>query len=290
MTDVLGVLRVGSPMWADRRWVGTLFPAGTRQGEELAVYASWCTAVEGNTTFYALPDEAAVLRWRDQTPPWFRFCFKLPRSITHDRRLRHADQELAGFLDRLTPLRARLGPTWIQLPPAFGPQDLGALDHFLANLPTDWSWGVEVRNRAFEAEGPAERALNDLLFSRGVERVLIDTRAVFAGPCETAAEIEAFERKPRLRVRPVALGSQPVVRFIGQTDHAANPAFWRPWVTKVAQWLHEGRSPIVFLHTPDNARAPEQARAFYADVQSVVHGLAPLPDAQLADRQISAFD
>ena len=290
MTEVRGTLRVGSPMWADRRWVGTLFPAGTRPGEELAVYASWCTAVEGNTTFYALPDEAAVLRWRDQTPPSFRFCFKLPRAITHDRRLRHAQSEVKDFLARLTPLRDRLGPTWIQLPPGFGPHDLGALDSFLAGLPTDWSWGVEVRNRAFEAEGPAERALNDLLFARGVERVLIDTRAVFAGPCETPGEVEAFERKPRLRVRPVALGQQPVVRFIGQTDHAANPQFWSPWVTKVAQWLQEERSPVVFLHTPDNARAPEQARAFYADVRSVVRELEPLPESQLADRQISAFD
>ena len=80
------------------------------------------------------------------------------------------------------------------------------------------------------------------------------------------------------------------MRFIGQTDHAANPQFWSPWVTKVAQWLQEERSPVVFLHTPDNARAPEQARAFYADVRSVVRELEPLPEAQLADRQISAFD
>ena len=50
-------------MWADRRWVGTLFPSDTRPGEELRPYATWCTAVEGNTTVYALPDEAAVARW-----------------------------------------------------------------------------------------------------------------------------------------------------------------------------------------------------------------------------------
>lgn len=284
-----GNVDVGSPMWADRRWVGTLFPATTRTGEELAAYATWCTAVEGNTTFYALPDEAAVARWRDQTPESFRFCFKVPRTISHDRRLRNARDELAVFMRRLEPLGPRLGPTWIQLPPSFDEDDLSALDAFLATLSTEWTWGVEVRNRAFEADGPAERRLNDLLHSHGVERVLIDTRAVFDGPRVTPAEIEAFERKPRLRVRPVALGPNPVVRFIGQTDHAANPPYWKPWAAKVAQWVTEGRRPIVFIHTPDNARAPEHARDFHREVADAVD-LEPLPEPLRAEVQADLFD
>ncbi|MEM7286267.1 MAG: DUF72 domain-containing protein [Actinomycetota bacterium] len=283
-----GVVDVGSPMWADRRWVGTLFPADTRSGEELRPYATWCTAVEGNTTFYALPDEAAVERWREQTPPSFRFCFKVPRAISHDRRLRNAQDELSTFMRRLAPLGSRLGPAWIQLPPSFDDDDLPALDAFLSTLSTDWSWGVEVRNRAFEADGVAERRLNDLLHRHGVERVLIDTRAVFAGPRVTPAEIEAFERKPRLKVRPVALGPTPVVRFIGQTDHAANPPFWEPWVAKVAQWVDEGRRPIVFIHTPDNARAPEHAREFHDAVAAVVD-LDPLPAPSRAEHQPDLF-
>jgi uncharacterized protein YecE (DUF72 family) len=276
-------------MWADRRWVGPLFPPDTRSGEELSVYATWCTAVEGNTTFYALPDATTVDRWRDQAPADFQFCFKVPRTVSHDRRLRGSDDLMADFVRRLDPLGSRLGPTWIQLPPSFGPDDLDVLDAFLARLSADWSWGVEVRHRAFEAEGSHERALNDLLSDRGVERVLIDTRAVFAGPRVTAAEIEAFERKPRLRVRPVALGRRPIVRFIGQTDHAANPPFWQPWVTKVVQWIEEGRSPIVFIHTPDNARAPDHARDFHAAVAAELPSLDPLPEPRRAATQPDLF-
>lgn len=275
-------------MWADRRWVGTLFPTSTRPGEELAAYATWCTAVEGNTTFYALPDEGSVSKWAEQTPTDFQFCFKVPRDVSHDRRLRNTDDHMRVFMRRLEPLGPRLGPTWIQLPPSFGPEDVPVLDDFLAGLSDDWSWGVEVRHRAFEAEGPHERELNDLLHTRGVERVIIDTRAVFAGPRVTPAEIEAFERKPRLKVRPVALGDRPIVRFIGQTDHAANPPFWDPWVTKVAQWLDEGRSPIVFIHTPDNARAPEHGREFHAAV-AAVRTIEPLPEPLRAEHQGDLF-
>lgn len=283
-----GRLDVGSPMWADRRWVGTLFPTDTPPGEELGVYATWVTAVEGNTTFYAVPDAGTVLRWRDQTPEDFQFCFKVPRTISHDRRLRHVDDLLTDFVRRMSPLGSRLGPTWLQLPPSFGPDDLDVLAAFLVSLPSDRPWGVEVRNTAFQAEGSHERALHDLLHAHGVERVLIDTRAVFAGPRETPAEIEAFERKPRLRVRPVALGNRPVVRFIGQTSHGANPAFWRPWVEKVVQWIGEGRSPVVVIHTPDNERAPEHAREFHAAVAAVCE-VAPLPAPRMAEVQSELF-
>jgi len=283
------VLRVGCPMWADRRWVGPLFPSDTPSGDELMAYATWCNAVEGNTSFYALPDPASVKRWAAQTPDGFAFCFKAPRTITHDRRLRHCEPEVDEFLNRFTPLIDRLGPLWLQLPPTFGPDDLGVLDRFLRSAPSDTSWAVEVRHPAFEAGGPHERAVNDLLHGYGAERVIIDTRALFAGPCQTPGEIEAFERKPRLRVRPVALGPQPIVRFIGQTAHEANPPFWEPWVSKVVQWLDEGRRPIVFLHTPDNARAPELARQFHAAVARQIR-LAPLPEPSRAEVQPSLFD
>ena len=190
-----GRVDVGSPMWADRRWVGTLFPAETRPGEELAAYATWCTAVEGNTSFYALPDGATVARWIEQTPDDFQFCFKVPRGVSHDRRLRNTDEEMGDFIRRLEPLGSRLGPAWVQLPPTFGPDDLEALDGFLTALPAAWDCGVEVRHRAFEADGSDERRLNDLLHSKGAERIHIDTRAVFAGPCETAAEIGTFRAR-----------------------------------------------------------------------------------------------
>ena len=51
-----------------------------------------------------------------QAPPWFRFVFKLPRTITHDLRLRDAGHELSSFLDRIDPLGERAEQLSIQLP------------------------------------------------------------------------------------------------------------------------------------------------------------------------------
>jgi uncharacterized protein YecE (DUF72 family) len=280
-------LAVGCAQWTHKAWPGRYWPERGRS--DLSSYATWCNAVEGNTTFYALPSILSVQRWLAETPEGFRFCFKVPRTITHDRRLRDTSDLLGTFIARLAPLGERLGPLWIQLPPTFGPGDLGALDHFLAGVPHDFRWGVEVRNIAFEADGAAERQLHDLLHARDVDRVLIDTRAVFTGPRETPEEIEAWERKPRLRVRPVALGPHPMVRFIGRTDPDANPPWWGPWVDKVAAWIGEGREPLVFIHTPDNVVSPELCRRFHAEVGAAVDGLAPLPEPPPRDEQLGMF-
>lgn len=288
------VLRVGCPMWAHRPWLAQYFGAAAA-GAELAAYARWCNAVEGNTTFYALPRPDIVRRWSAQAPDHFRFCFKVPRSITHERRLRNGDEALAEFCDRLAPLADRLGPTAVQLPATFGPEDLGALERFVEAVPRslggrELRWGVEVRHRDFEAGGRAERTLDDLLAAHDVDRILMDTRGLFAGPRVTPGEIEAWERKPRLRVRPVATGHTPVVRFVGPTDPAEHPVWWEPWVAVVARWLEAGLQPIFFVHTPDNAASPASARGFHAAVKRLVPTLAPLPEPEAAPTQPGLFD
>ncbi len=276
-------------MWANRDWVGRTLPRSLPTGDELAAYARLCTAVEGNTTFYAVPPAASVERWAEQAPPEFRFVCKLPRTITHDRRLRGVSHLVDEFCTRMEPLGDRLGPTSVQLPPTLGPVDLPVLDGFLRSLPSAFRWGVEPRHPGFAATGAGEAALDALLRDLSIDRIIIDTRAVFAGPRETPAEIEAFERKPRLKVRPVATADQPVVRFIGQTDPDANPEFWAPWVDHVVRWLDDGLEPIVFLHTPDNLDAPVLARRFHDEVRARVPHLAPLPDPLPIDPQLDLF-
>jgi len=274
-------------MWANRNWVGRYFPPDTPKGRELTAYTTWCTAVEGNTSFYGLPAAATVTRWAQDAPADFRFMFKLPQTITHEKRLRDVAPELREALDRLEPLGERAAPLAVQLPAAFGSASLPVLESFLRGLATDRSWAVEVRHPEFCDGGDAERALHEVLVANGVERIIIDTRAVFAGPRTTAAEIEAFERKPRLPVRPVALGRSPVVRYIGQTDPSANSDWWSKWVPHVAAWLNEGRSPIVFIHTPDNAVAPKLARDFHDEVAALVPALTPLPVPMAVGEQLN---
>ena len=107
-----------------KSWVGRLFATGTKQTDFLARYAEVFNTVEGNTTFYALPAPEVVARWREQVPDTFRFCFKFPKAITHDKLLVDCRDEVATFLARVAPLQHKLGTLFLQLPPRFGPGEL----------------------------------------------------------------------------------------------------------------------------------------------------------------------
>lgn len=285
-------LRVGCAMWAHKAWPGRHFPADTKPGTELASYATWCTAVEGNTTFYATPPATTITRWRDDAPEGFQFCFKLPRTITHERRLRNVAELTAEFCERIAPMADRLGPLQIQLPPSFAGADLPVLGAFLERVPSiegSAGWAVELRHPDFFVGGSMERAVDDLLADHGVNRVILDSRALFDRPAHTPEEVDAWEKKPRLPVRPVATGTRPIVRLIGNRDLDASLARWEQWIPTVVRWLDEGRSPIVFTHTPDNDDAPPLARRFHQMITA--HAGAdlcpPLPEPATADVQMT---
>jgi uncharacterized protein YecE (DUF72 family) len=244
----------------------------------LSAYATWCNAVEGNTTFYATPARDTVKSWAGQTAPDFRFILKLPKPITHERRLGDVDDLLRAFLSAIEPLGGRAHTLWIQLPPSFGPADLGALTGFLRRLPREYRYGVEVRDRAFFEDPQSERELERALGDVDAEWVAFDTTVLFGSPPTSDGEREAWRKKPRLPRRSRALTAYPVVRYIGRDDTARTVAGWQPWLDTVADWLREGRSPTVFIHTPDNVDALELARRFHHDVRARVPEVDPLPE------------
>jgi uncharacterized protein YecE (DUF72 family) len=264
-------------MWTYAPWQGVYLPHPLPPGDRLRAYATWCNAVEGNTTFYATPALGTVKSWAEQTTPDFRFVLKLPKEITHERRLTDVSDPLRAFLAAIEPL-GRAHALWIQLPPSFSPADLGALTGFLRRLPREYRYAVEVRHRAFFADPRWEQQLERTLADVGAEWVTFDTTVLFGTPPATDAEREAWTKKPRLPRRSRALTSHPVVRYIGRDDAARTVAGWQPWLDVVAEWLREGRSPTVFIHTPDNVDALGLARRFHDDVRARVPQVEPLPE------------
>ncbi|HEX6472882.1 MAG TPA: DUF72 domain-containing protein [Streptosporangiaceae bacterium] len=271
-------LHVGCAMWTHAPWQGRFLPHPLPAGERLRAYATWCDAVEGNTTFYATPARTAVESWAAQTAPDFRFVLKLPRSVTHAGRLAGGQEELRSFLAAVEPLGPRTHALWVQLPGSFGPGDVDTLAGFLRRLPGGHRYAVEVRHRAFFADARAARLLEAVLGGAGAEWIPFDTTVLFGEPPASPAEREAWTRKPRLPRRTRALTDRPIVRYIGRDDADRTVAGWRPWVDAVVGWLREGRSPTVFVHTPDNAEALPLARRFYDEVRARLPELAPRPE------------
>jgi uncharacterized protein YecE (DUF72 family) len=271
-------LHVGCAMWTYAPWQGRYLPRSLSPRERLSAYATWCNAVEGNTTFYATPTLDTVKSWAEQTAPGFRFVLKLPRTVTHERRLADVDEPLHAFLTAIEPLGPRVHALWIQLPPSFSPAGLGTLASFLRRLSREYRYCVEVRDRAFFEDPREEQQLERVLGEVGAEWVPFDTTVLFGQPPGSAAEREAWTKKPRLPRRSRALTANPIVRYIGRDNPARTIAGWQPWLDTVAAWLREGRSPTVFLHTPDNVEALDLARRFHEDVRARVPEVKPLPE------------
>lgn len=276
---------IGLPQWQHPDW----HPDRPDGLQALARYARHFASVEGNHSFYGAPTPALLQRWQAHTPAHFRPCFKVPRAISHDAPLRHGLPALLQFLHTLEPFQARLGLVWLQLSDKLGPEQLPALEQLLWQLPAGFHFGVELRHPGFFDKSDAERELHQRLMQHGVNRVLFDTRALFADAAADPASLEARAKKPRVPLHVIATAERPMVRFISPLDTRRADTALQQWAQKVAQWVAEGRQPFLFFHTPDNRAAPALAADFARRLAAQLDGYAPPPPWPQPARQEALF-
>jgi len=108
---------IGTAGWAIPRDVRDAFPP---EGTALQRYAARFACVEINSTFYRSHRASTYARWAADVPASFRFALKVPKEITHVRRLSDCRDSLARFLDETAPLGQKRGPMLVQLPPKLG--------------------------------------------------------------------------------------------------------------------------------------------------------------------------
>jgi uncharacterized protein YecE (DUF72 family) len=266
------VFYIGCPMWAYKEWVGNFFPEHTPSNDFLRLYSRKLNAVEGNTVFYALPSLETIARWCQETPPTFRICPKVSRSISHGAQLANSRNETLLFIDRMRKLETRLGLIFLQLPPSFGSAHLPQLEAFLNAWPTDVHLAVEVRHSDFYTEHHA-LTLNTLLSQHKVARVMMDTRPIRTGSTKEQQVLQARERKPNLPLQIAVTTDFTFLRYIGHPRMEVNDPFLDTWAQQIGQWLKQGTTVYVFCHCPFEKHSPEICAALYQRVSALV----PLP-------------
>ncbi len=158
-------VRFGTSSFSSKDWVGPFYPQGTSPSDFLRVYAEHFDTVEIDATYYAIPDKKTVLGWVEKTPENFIVCAKFPRSIVHGGDGAQPDasilltedtyKERDDFLEVMSHMSSRIGRLVLQFPyfsrNAFATHDpfLKRLDEFLTDLPLDFRYAVEIRNRAW---------------------------------------------------------------------------------------------------------------------------------------------
>lgn len=120
-------IRVGTASWSISKPHAADF-AG--EGSVLQRYARRFSAVEINSSFYRPHKPATYARWAASVPSSFRFAVKVPREITHTRKLVSISEQLDRFLAEAQALGSTLGPLLVQLPPSLRFDEAVAGDFF----------------------------------------------------------------------------------------------------------------------------------------------------------------
>lgn len=140
--------------WAYDDWRGPFYSRSVAAGRMLTEYAEVFDCIELDTTFYAVPRASVLDSWARQVPDHFRFSAKVPRLVTHERRLvgPAALTEARDFGRLLWErLGEKLGTLLLQLPPEFGLNDRRFLESFAdAIADPDLPWVVELRSSTWE--------------------------------------------------------------------------------------------------------------------------------------------
>jgi uncharacterized protein YecE (DUF72 family) len=163
--------RIGTAGWSLPKTCAASFGG---EGTHLQRYARVLPAVEINSSFYRPHKPATYARWAASVPGGFRFAVKLPREITHGRRLVAADEPLGQFLEETQALGRTLGPLLVQLPPSLG-FDESAAGRFFDSLRTRFAGLVvcEPRHATWFTD-----AVDTLLSRVQVARVAADPAPV----------------------------------------------------------------------------------------------------------------
>ncbi len=149
------MIYVGTCGYAYDDWLGGFYPATTRKSEMLSYYAGCFRAVEIDASFYGVLASATLARMDRATPPDFRFCFKAPRSLSHEseRSASRVSTDAQAFVESVGPIAraGKLGCVLLQFPGSFRHSDsavnyVRAVASSLQPLPLV----VEFRNRAWQ--------------------------------------------------------------------------------------------------------------------------------------------
>ncbi|MEL7021256.1 MAG: DUF72 domain-containing protein [Bacteroidota bacterium] len=233
-------LYVGCTGWSMKEWVGHVYPRGTAAPRFLSHYTQQFNTIELNSTHYRIPTVETVVKWREQSAADFKFCPKIPQSISHSKQLGIGGDLLTMFCEHIIFLEDKLGCCFMQLPPYFGIDRLPILEQFLMQFPDYIPLAVEVRHPSWFASRAASESLFELLEAHAVTSVITDV----AG------------RRDVLHNRLTT--NTAMLRWNGHGLVDSDYERMDDWLERIDTWFSQNlQSVYIFTHEPDNVLAPD---------------------------------
>ncbi len=139
---------LGTSGWSYEEWEGPFYRKGEKR--KLRAYSSIFKTVEIDSTFYRNPSKGTVMGWLKYAPSDFVFTAKMPKLVTHDKRLGlkgDVKDDLETYFELMRPLQlgGKLGCFLIQLPPKCD-CNMENLETFFGLLDPQFKYAIEFRN------------------------------------------------------------------------------------------------------------------------------------------------
>lgn len=233
---------VGAARWADKTWIGKIYPPKTPDNVMLPFYCRNFNTVEFSPTFYNIYTADHIAKWVRQITdvPGFKFCPKFPQIVTHMRRLTNAEEATAKFYQSLTAFGDHLGPLLLQLGDNFSPKNFPQLKAYLQALPPSIKVSAEVRHKDWYAVPENRDKLFGLLHELNIGTIISDTSG------------------RRDCVHMTLTNNEAVIRFVGNNLAASDYVRLDAWVDRLKIWKSMGLKTVwFFMHQNNERHVPE---------------------------------
>lgn len=143
---------IGTSGWTYDHWQGSFYPPDLAKSRWFDYYASRFNSVEINATYYRKFQNQTYQKWKTRAPQGFGYVLKAPKTITHRKLLKNAEEDIREFCLSAALLEDKFEMILLQTAPNL-PYDLGLLHSALSAFADPHRVAVEFRNeRWFNSE------------------------------------------------------------------------------------------------------------------------------------------
>jgi len=160
-------LYIGCSGFYNNDWKGSLYPEDAKSKDFLSLYSQKFNCVEINSTFYRKPTAKTLLKWHDETPEDFKFFIKIPKLISHEKRMKDSKEDVSEFCNHIQDnLKEKLSGFLYQFPPSFRNTEEN-IEVILKNINFNYLNVIEFRHESW---------WNDAVF-----KILKENNIIFSG-------------------------------------------------------------------------------------------------------------
>lgn len=221
----LKAVRIGCAKW-NRKDLKNFYPPGTK--DELMYYASQFNSIELNAAFYRIFPATQFEKWHEKTKDFdFAFSPKIPRLITHIKRLNDTQVLVDDVVSNMLSLKEQLGMCFLQMPDNFSPKNIDRLNPFFEYWPNEIPLAVEFRHTDWFNDESIANTLNKILQKHNITSIITDT----AG------------RRDLIHMRLTT--NSAFIRYNG-ANHPSDYSRLDDWLDRLEAWQEQGLQEVYF--------------------------------------------